>query len=130
MTPEERQQASSRLSARLLEKQRFIDASEAERIAEEVVADSDVLQLASRWMETGTWPSEPLVEGWSAADLGRLYRPSLVLTSLLWLRREPEPAKASLKHAFVDPDAPYKPDLTTDPVAAGFFSRRKQAPRP
>jgi hypothetical protein len=78
-------------------------------------------------LETGEWPSEPLVVGWTAADLGRLYRPSLVLTSLLWLKRDPEAAKASLKHAFADPEVPYTPDLTTDPVAAGFFSRRKPA---
>lgn len=127
MTPEERQPATSQLSAHLMRLQPAIDEVEARRVAQEVASDDEVLEVASRWMETGEWPAEPLFVGWTAADLGRLYRPSLVLTSLLWLKRDPEAAKASLKHAFADPEVPYTPDLTTDPVAAGFFSRRKPA---
>jgi hypothetical protein len=127
VTSEERQQAVAKLSTQFLETQRGIEAQEAERIAGRIGSDDQVLEIAIQWMESGSWPDEPDLEGWTPADLGRLYRPSFVLTSLLWLKEDPEQARQSLKHAFADPEMPYQSNVTSDPVAAGFFARRRRS---
>jgi hypothetical protein len=128
VTPEQRQTTIAKLSRCFLQAQPDIREPEAERIAERVGSDEQILDIASRWMETGAWPSEPALEGWTPADLGRLgYRPSFVLTALLWLKQDPAQALESLKHAFIDHEA-YRPNVTNDPVAAGFFSHRPIPP--
>lgn len=124
MTQEGQQEMVRRLADRFVETQRRIERPQAEGIAQKVVGDDQILAVARQWLETGTWPAEPEVEGWNPADLARLYRPTRVLTALLWLKEDPEAAKDALKHAHPDGESSYTPTLTSDPVAAGFFSRR------
>jgi hypothetical protein len=126
VTSEERQQVVRRLSTRLLEVQHAIQPEQAADIARRVGEDDQVLDVAEGWMASGTWASEPVLEGWTPSDLARLYRPSFVLTALLWLKRDPERAKESLKHGFVDPEVDYRPRVTDDPIAAGFFARKRK----
>jgi hypothetical protein len=125
-TPEERQRTVERLTDRLLRAQRRMKPEQASDIAMRAGSDDQVLEVAATWMESGAWPSEPELEGWTPADLARLYRPSFVLTALLWLRRDPEAARKALKHSFADPEVDYRPQVTDDPIAAGFFARRRK----
>lgn len=124
MTQEGQQEMMKRLADRFVEAQRRIDRAQAEGIAQKVVADEQILAVATQWLETGTWPAEPELDGWNPADLAKLYRPTRVLTAMLWLKEDPEAAKEALKHAHPDGEVSYTPTLTTDPVAAGFFSKR------
>lgn len=106
--------------------QRTLAPAQAHDIAARVAADEEILGVARGWMETGEWPAEPELEGWTPAGLARLHRPSFVLTALLWLKQDPDEARRALRHTTADPEVPYTPDVTTDPIAAGFFSRRNQ----
>jgi hypothetical protein len=109
----------------LVRAQGTIDRGRAAEIAARIASDEEVMAVARSWVSSGEWPSQPELEGWTPADLARLHRPSFVLTALLWLREDPEQARKALRHTVADPEVPYTPDVTTDPVAAGFFTRRE-----
>ena len=111
----------------LMRAQPSLDAAQARDIAARVAADEGVRDVARRWMASGEWPAEPVVGGWTPAELARLHRPTFVLTALLWLARDPEEAAPALRHSTADPEVAYSPALTTDPIAAGFFKRRGRA---
>jgi hypothetical protein len=111
------------LTGRLLQIQNGMNPDQASRIAKRIVGDPQIWAVARQWEQTGAWPDEPQIEGWTPSQLGRLYRPSFVLTALLWLKQDPEGAKCALRHAFADAaTSSYQPRVTTDPLRSGFFT--------
>lgn len=113
------------LADALVRAQRDIEPAQARDIAARAASDDEVLATARQWIATGAWPAEPELEGWTPADIARLHRPSFVLTALLWLKQDPQAAKRALRHSTADPEVPYAPNVTTDPIAAGFFARNR-----
>ena len=39
---------------------------------------------------------------------------------------DPDAARDALKHTVADPEVDYRPQVTDDPIAAGFFARKKK----
>jgi hypothetical protein len=94
------------LADRFVAAQRSIEHVEAREIAEQIVADDELLKVARHWLTTGGWPDEPTYQGFMPSGLASHYRPTLVFAALMLLKTEPERALQYILHGRPDPEMP------------------------
>jgi hypothetical protein len=89
-----------RLESRLRAAQPALDEEEVRRVVARVLADPPARELAVGWADSGEMPAEPDVEGLNPATLIALFKPSVVLTALPALLRDPARTLETFRHPF------------------------------
>ena len=101
MTPpegENRNQQALRLARRFVDVQ-GIDEADAATVAQKIATcDEDIWSAALRWLDEGSLPDTPEIEGYSPKWLGTRFPASVALTALMALRRDPERARSFLRY--------------------------------
>lgn len=87
-----------RLEQRLREAQPELEVDQLQRVVSDVLADPRAREVALGWADSGAMPAEPEVEGLNPAALIALFKPSVVLSALPQLLREPEAVVETFRH--------------------------------
>lgn len=96
--PSRGEQLRDALRDRLMRDQK-LELEQAEAVADKIAAaDEDISDAAAHWVRTGELPDTPKIEGYSLRHLGMRMSPSMALTALIALRRDPQRARSALRH--------------------------------
>ena len=77
-----------------------LESARAEQLAQEIsTADDDIWAAALEWATTGQMPADPVIEKRSPAALHIRMKPSMVFTTLMGLRSDPDLTTSMLNHA-------------------------------
>lgn len=95
----DRQISDVHLLAEKLAAAQDLEVARAEELAQEIAtADDDIWVAALEWATTGQMPTEPVIERRDPALLSISMTPSMVFTTLMCLRSDPELTLSSLRH--------------------------------
>ncbi|MBO0684983.1 MAG: hypothetical protein J2P45_17670 [Candidatus Dormibacteraeota bacterium] len=86
------------MEQRLREAQPELEVEQLERVVTEVLADPWAKEVALGWAGSGAMPAEPEVEGLNPAALMAHFKPSVVLSALPQMLREPEVVLETFRH--------------------------------